>query len=614
MWGLRYKLSLGFGGLLIIILGIGIQGIIHLSKLGESIDVILRENYKSVIACQEMKEALERIDSGILFSLQGYTPKGHEQIRINEQAFEMALQVELNNITLPGEGERAALLEKNYHQYKRALKDIVGSSLSINHLRQTYFNELLPLFDRIKGTANEILQMNQQNMHDANDRARRSAATAKKEMVFLLLAGMIIAVGFIFFFGKWVLRPINRLIQSTDEIRKGNLDLVVQNTSRDEIGHLSQAFNDMATSLREFRRSDQAHLIRIQQATQQAFNSLPEAIAVIDLEGKVDVATETARNSFGLQPNISLSALPFGWMAELYQEAIKQGRTINMKNSQGIFQHFIGGEERYFHPEAVPILDRERQPTGVVMVLQDVTQLRQQNEIKRGMISTVSHQLKTPLTSIRMAIHLLLEEKVGHLTEKQVELLLAAREDSDRLHNILNNLLDISRIESGRSKMDFRAVSPYSLQLEALEPFWRAAHDQGVALKVEVPGDLPEVWVDPTRIYYVFGNLLSNALKYTPPGGTVTVSARAEKNEVLFSISDTGRGIPLQFLPRIFEQFFRVPDQEKDSGAGLGLAIVKEIIEAHSGTVGVESQEGKGSTFIFTLKTENHLLKQEDHS
>jgi two-component system, NtrC family, sensor histidine kinase KinB len=613
MLSLRQKISLGFGGLLIIILLIGIQSILQLSRLGDSIDVILRENYRSVIACQEMKEALERIDSGILFSLQGYAQKGHEQIRINEQAFEKALQVELNNITLPGEGEKAAGLQKNYSQYKSSLKDVVDSPLSINLRRQTYFNELLPLFDRIKSTANEILQMNQQNMHEANDRARRSAARAKREMVFLLLAGMIIAVGFLFFFGKWFLRPIDRLIRSTEEIRKGNLDLVVQSSSRDEIGLLSQAFNDMAFSLREFRRSDQAHIIRIQQATQQAFNSLPEAIAVIDLEGKVEVATETAKNSFGLQPNISLSALPFGWMAELYQEAIRQGRKVIPKNGQGVFQHFIQGEERYFHPEAIPILDRERQPTGVVMVLQDVTQLRQQDEIKKGMISTVSHQLKTPLTSIRMAIHLLLEEKVGQLREKQVELLLAAREDSDRLHNILNNLLDISRIESGKTEMEFQTVSPNSLQLEALEPFWRAAHDQGVSLKVEVPGDLPEVWADPTRIYYVFGNLLSNALKYTPAGGKVTVSARAEKNEVRFSISDTGKGIPNQYLPRIFEQFFRVPDQEKESGAGLGLAIVKEIIEAHGGTVSVESQEGKGSTFFFTLKTVDHLSNQEDH-
>jgi two-component system, NtrC family, sensor histidine kinase KinB len=602
MLGLRQKISLGFAGLLIIILFIGIQSIIQLSRLGDSIDVILRENYRSVIACQEMKEALERIDSGILFSLQGYTQKGHEQIRINEQAFEKALQAELNNITLPGESEKVALVQKYFNQYKLALKDAVDSPLSIMHHRQAYFNDLLPLFDSIKGIANEILQMNQQNMHEANDRARRNAAAAKKEMVILLLAGTLIAVGFIFFIGKWILRPINRLIDSANEIRKGNLNLVLPSGSRDEIGHLSEAFNEMAASIREFRRLNRSKLFRIQQATQQAFDSLPEAVAVIDPEGRVEVATETARIFFGLQPNTSIKELPLEWINGLVQEALKQGRITEPKGNQTVIQHFIQGEERYYRPEAIPILDQERQSTGVVLVLQDVTQIRHQDELKRGMISTVSHQLKTPLTSIRMAIHLLLEEKVGPLTEQQVDLLLAAREDSDRLHNILNNLLDISRIESGKTKMEFKALSPHSLQVEALEPFWRAAHDQGVSLSIEMPGDLPEVWADSTRIYYVIGNLLSNALRYTPPGGTITFSAQAEEKEVRFSIADTGKGIPSQYLPRIFEQFFRVPGQEKESGAGLGLAIVKEIIEAHGGTVGVESQEGRGSTFTFTLR------------
>jgi signal transduction histidine kinase len=259
----------------------------------------------------------------------------------------------------------------------------------------------------------------------------------------------------------------------------------------------------------------------------------------------------------------------------------------------------------------VPILDTEKQPTGVVMTLKDVTEQRQQDELKRGVISTVSHQLKTPLTSIRMAIHLLLEEKVGPLTEKQAELLVAAREDSDRLHGILNNLLDISRIESGRVKMEFRAVSPREMAMEALESFRTAAHDQGVTLDVELPEDLPEVWADTTRISHVFGNLLSNALKYTPPGGKVTLSARAEEHGVTFSIVDTGKGIPSHYLPRIFEQFFRVPDQGPQTGAGLGLAIVKEIVGAHGGTVSVDSIEGKGSTFSFALKRTDQISTEE---
>ena len=147
----------------------------------------------------------------------------------------------------------------------------------------------------------------------------------KGKCIFLLLVGTIIAVGFVFFIGRWILRPINRLIQSTDEIRKGNLDLVVQSSSRDEIGHLSEGFNAMATSLREFRRSDQAKLIRIQRATQQAFDSLPEAVAVIDQEGKVEVATETAKIFFGLQPNTSIKDLPLEWINGLVGEALKLG-------------------------------------------------------------------------------------------------------------------------------------------------------------------------------------------------------------------------------------------------------------------------------------------------
>jgi PAS domain S-box-containing protein len=473
---------------------------------------------------------------------------------------------------------------------------------------------MLPLFQQIKITADEILHMNQQNMSDANERARSSAAAAQKQMYFLLSIGAIVAVGFVFFTGQWILRPINYLAQSADEIRRGNLDLIVRSNSRDEIGHLSEAFNAMAASLRQFRRSNQAKLARMQRATQQAFGSLPEAVAVIDLEGKVEEATEAAENIFGLKANTSIHDLPSRPIVEAYEDALKGASAAKRESSGKIFQHFRGGEEGYFRPEAVPILGDDRQPTGVTLVIRDVTQLQQQDEIKRGVISTVSHQLKTPLTSIRMTIHLLLEEKIGPLTEKQAELLIASREDSDRLHSILNSLLDISRIESGKVRMECRALSPHSVVLDAVEPFHRAAQDQGVALAVDLPDDLPDVWADMTRIGHAFGNLLSNALKYTAAGGKVSVSAKADDEWVHFSISDTGRGIAAEYLRKVFEQFFRVPDQGAGTGAGLGLAIVKEIVEAHGGTVRVASDEGKGSTFTLSLRRADRVPKEESAS
>jgi NtrC-family two-component system sensor histidine kinase KinB len=612
--GLRQKLSLGFGGLLLIILIIGIQSISHLTQLGQSIDVILRENYRSVIACQEMKESLERMDSGTLFVLLGEKAKGTELIQKNEAAFEKALQAELNNITLHKEGEKAHHLQDLFKQYKVTLHEMQRIKTLANQQRHTYFNNLLPLFLQIKETAEEILQMNQKNMSDANNLARHSAASAKRQMYILLLAGMLVAVGFVLFTGRWILRPIRRLIRSAEEIKQGNLELVVQSDSHDEIGQLSEAFNEMALALRESRRSDQTRLTRIQRATEQTFNSLPDAVAIVDPGGKVDVATETARNVFELKPGKQIQGLPSRWMDEIFTEALRTGRTIQPSGEQRVTQHFVNGEEHYFRPEAIPILGRDMQPTGIVLVLQDVTHEREQEELKRGVISTVSHQLKSPLTSIRMAIYLLLEEKIGSLTPKQTELLVAAREDSDRLHSILNNLLDISRIESGKVDMNFRKVSPHSMVFEALEPFQMDFKDRGVALGTELSDDLPEVWVDTARMNHVFANLLSNALRYTPPGGKVTVLGKADEEWVQFSVSDSGKGIPSQYLARIFEQFFRVPDQGAETGAGLGLAIVKEIVEAHGGTIKVESHLGEGSTFTFTLKRADLASKEEIHS
>src|SRR4030042_5612217 len=195
MLGLGQKLSLGFGGLLLIILIIGIQSIIHLTQLGPAIDVILRENYRSVMSCQDMKEALERMDSGILFIFLGEKQKGTELIQKNEDLFEKALQAELNNITLPGEGEKATRLQELFKQYKMSLHQVQGMKGSIDQQREAYFSKQLPLFLQIKETADEILHVNQKNMSDANDRARHGAASARKQMYVLLFVGLIVAGG-----------------------------------------------------------------------------------------------------------------------------------------------------------------------------------------------------------------------------------------------------------------------------------------------------------------------------------------------------------------------------------------------------------------------------------
>jgi two-component system, NtrC family, sensor histidine kinase KinB len=601
VFSLRQKLFLGFGGLLLIIALTGIQSISKVTELGDAIDVILRENYQSVLACQNMKESLERMDSGALFILSGYEKEGREAIDGNLPEFEKALAIELNNITIPGEGEKTARLSELFVKYKTTIQVMEDRVTPHETRRDIYFNELFPLFRDIKGTADAILNMNQQNMYDANQLARHKATKAREQMYFLLILGAVLAVAYILLIGKWILRPIERLTQSAEEIKRGNLDLTVKTDTHDEIGRLSETFNAMAASLREVRRSDEAKLVRIQHSTQQAFDNLPDAVAILDLDGKVETATETAGNIFGLKRNIRIESVPFKWITDLYRNALKGDHSSSKEDATAVVQHFVDAEEHFFRPTTAPIFNNRKELIGIIVILKDVTDQLEQDELKKGVISTVSHQLKTPLTSIRMAIHLLLDEKVGPLTPKQQELLIAAQEDSERLQKILVNLLDISRIVSGKMAMEFHAVPPQQIISETAESFRAAALGHGVKIHTLLPGDLPEIRADRMRIGHVFANLLSNALRHTASGDTVIVTAQAGEEQVEFSVSDTGRGIPEQYLSRIFDPFFRVPGQEADTGTGLGLSIVKEIVEAHGGSVGVKSRVGEGTTISFTL-------------
>lgn len=602
MLGLRSKLSLGFGGLLLILMFIAVQGILRVNELGQSIDVILRENYRSVIASQEMKESLERVDSAILFVLLGYDSEGKAQIGEHLAKFDKSMHVEENNLTLPGEDEAFKNLASSFARYQEVLKQVGDSARPIEERRKEYFSGLLPIFQSIKKYADQILQMNQQNMTGANMAAREKAAQASQRMYLLLICGVSIAGTFVYYAGRWILKPITALTASANEIARGNLDLVVGNVSHDEMGQLARAFDAMAASLREYRRTNEAKMVSMQRAAQHALDNLSEPIVVVDLSGTVEVVTKSAQEAFGLTVGGRLQECKHPWMDVLVQQALRSGHREVFCQGDYLVQVFAGSKERFFRPEAIPVLDPLGQPAGITLLLHDATRVQQQDELKRGLVSTVSHQLKTPLTSIRMALYLMLDDKLGPLTPKQEELLVAAREDSDRLYAIVEDLLDIARIQSGRIQMDSRRVDAAVLALEAIEPYKTQAQDRGITLNASIPSGLPEVQADTTRMPHVFANLLSNAIKYTSPGGHITVTARADHDVVWYSVSDSGAGIPPEYLTRVFEQFFRAPEQGGHTGAGLGLAIAKEIVTAHGGEIRAESQFGKGSTFSFSLR------------
>ena len=602
MIGIRQKLVLGFGGLLLIVVAMGLLTIRQIDALGGAIDVILKQNYRSVIACQEMTESLERIDNGALIIFAGHNNEGIHTIREYELAFRTALRVELGNITLPGEHEKVRQIQILFKRYSVVMDRVTDSSVAVAERERFYFSTLQPLFREIKLLARQILEMNQQNMHDANDKARVMAASAHNIMLAAIVASTILALLFSYQSHRWILMPIKKLIASAEEIRTGNLDLVLDTASRDEIGQLSGSFNEMAATLRKMRNRDRETLIRTRRATQEVFKVLPSPIAVLDLDGCVEVATESAELFFRLKPGVNVRDLGFAWLTELLQRSVRKGTVVESEDGNSFVQHFAGNREFFFQPIAVPVPSgtENGDVIGTALIFRDVTQLHEQLELKRSVIATTSHQLRTPLTSLRMSIHLLLEERIGSLNEQQAELLLAAREESERLVHIVDDLLDISRIESGKAHLNILPVSPLLIG-EGVEPFLVAARDQGVSIVNTIEEGLSEVMADIESIRHVLANLLSNALRFTSPGGKITVSAAEEHECIRFSVTDTGSGIAPEHLEHLFEQFYRVPGQHEKSGIGLGLSIVKEIVEMHGGMAGVQSASGNGSVFYFTL-------------
>jgi NtrC-family two-component system sensor histidine kinase KinB len=598
--GIRTKMIIALGGLLLILAVVGVVSIHTLNESSQAIERILRENYDSVAVCGSMQVSIDKLNH-LAEILQWENPSG--SLHLKEAAikqFNKDLQFQQGNVTVKGEQELTDRLTEVWKSYRKGLEEYYQLA-DLAARRDYYRQSLLPRSQEIREVTQRIIDLNLNNMVAVDGQAQKRTAQTRRAMILLLVIGLGIGAGLIFLTGPAILRPLAGLTRSVREIQKGNLDLVVNVESRDEIGQLGEAFNQMAASLRELRRSDRAHLLRAQRSTQLALDSLNDAVAICSPSGTIELANEAAQRLFGLRPDSTVGEAGNDKITGIFQRVCQRERPFQPKGYDAAIQVFQGDEEHFFLPHAVPIFDAQRQLVGVTLMLTDVTRLRRIDEVKTGLIPTVSHELKTPLTSIRLAIHLVLSEKIGDLTAKQLEVMEAARQDSDRLYQVIEDLLDISRIESGQAGIQMQPVNVQEMVLRVTDKVRAAFRDHRVALNIEVAQDVPALLADPARISLVFDNLLSNAMKYTPAGGTVRVTAHSVNGKVRFAVEDSGVGIAPEYLPRVFEKFFRVPGQEQAS-SGLGLTIAKEIVEAHGGTIGVASKLGQGTTFTFDLK------------
>jgi NtrC-family two-component system sensor histidine kinase KinB len=329
-----------------------------------------------------------------------------------------------------------------------------------------------------------------------------------------------------------------------------------------------------------------------------ALDGLPEPIWVCGQDGEPQAATAAARELASLGAWTS----PDGALRRAALAVAERVRRTASAYVPAALEEAVraGAQERFWLPRGAPLLDESGGVAAVVVSFQDVTRLRRFEHIKGDLVATVAHELRTPLTSLRMALHLCLERSAGPLTGPQDDLLSGARLDAERIQALADDLLDLSRIQAGGLDLQRETVAAAAL-VDVAEQTQRAtAQMKAVRIAGEVLPDCPAVLADPDRAALVLSNLLNNAVRHTPAGGRIVVSAEADEGHVRFEVVDEGEGVPPEYQTRVFDRFFRVPGRDS-RGTGLGLAIAREIVQAHGGQIGVESVPGRGSRFWFTL-------------
>ena len=328
---------------------------------------------------------------------------------------------------------------------------------------------------------------------------------------------------------------------------------------------------------------------------------------VVDSQQHVELANPVARRIFGVVPIEAEDGTPLVWqppdpLRQPLADVLQNRREYLPEGFDKAIVLPMGEETHSFLPRILPIRDSDGATIGAAVLLEDITRFRLLDEVKSNLVATVSHELKTPLTSIRLVLHLLLEETVGPLTPKQLELLVDARDNAERLLVMINNLLDLARLEQGTESTPSAtgtAAGPAAVGGRVLSAAGRGSRHRacdGRGRRSAAGG----------RRCGPIPTCLAESARQRPgphaPRRTDYAFRRARPTaRVVFSVADTGCGIPAQYLPMVFERYFRVPGDTSEGGSGLGLAIVREIVTAHGGTVECESQPGETTVFRMSL-------------
>ncbi|WP_333625246.1 ATP-binding protein [Sphingobacterium siyangense] len=570
---LKAKLTFGVGFLFFMILLLAIVSGYYVYRLKKDTNNILVDNYNTLHYSRNMLLALEDLHTN------------GKSIAL----FEHNLSLQKRNVTEPGE---RAVTERVDHHFLSLVKQLKDSTIAAD-LHKDIF---------------QLMYLNMQAIENKNNIAN---ATAEKAILAISIVGatcFMIAFVLLVNLPLAIAGPIVQLTDSIKQIAAGNYRRRLHFKRKDEFGEVAQSFNTMAQKLEEYTESKLGKILQHKKRIEALIDNMHDAVIGIDEEKRVLFANEPACLLSGLKHAEfeGQKLVEIASSNDLIRKLLNRINALNQQSEHlGLVQIFAYGKDNYFELEVidinvVPTGEESSQFIGQFILLRNVTSFKERDVAKTNFIGTVSHELKTPIASIRMGIQLLENQRIGELNEEQKDLLEGIADDTERLLKITGELLDIAQVESGTIQMKLNPATVGPIIDYALLANRSMLEQKKIQLQVELEEELPMVFIDNEKTAWVLTNLLSNAIRYSDEGGAICLAVKRMGARVLLRVEDQGQGIPVQYLAKIFDRYFRVPGGTKE-GTGLGLSISKEFIESMGGEIDVQSVFGTGSAFFVYL-------------
>lgn len=606
---IRARIVWAFACLVILNLAGGFWSIYNFYTLGTTIDSVLLDNYRSVLAAENMVKWLERLDNALLGASEGEDLTRTGIFDENHDLFSYWYDQAVRSQSLQAREDLRDSLLNAYRMYS-LVADSMNARIkqgAFNEATQYYYSSVRPTSDRLRGLGFRLFEMNQGEMDNAMPRMRGISSQAAYGTMMVSIISLILSIVATAWLTRVLITPAENLTERVKQIGAGQLDLKIDVLSDDEIGQLSREFNKMTERLKRFEQMNIEQILAEKRKSEAIVESISDGLIVTDAGMNIlhmnhviaDLFDADEKRSIGLPVSSVIRDERMIALIRTPQDRRKEGMDARLNTLQ-----FSRGDRQYFYrPKITTLYDGEGKMYGVLTLLQDVTQFKELDRMKSDFIATLSHEFRTPLTSINMSVDILNQGILGTLNDRQRELIDSAREDCFRLTKLARDLLQLSKLESGKIELRDEELNILSVVEFSIRPLQLMFTEKTIQLVTDIAADLPMLVADEQQLSWVVTNLVTNALKHTAPGGTVTIRAREQRESLLVQVEDTGDGIPPDDLERIFDKFVQIKRSSDSTpgSVGLGLSIAKEIVEMYGGRIWAESEPGKGSTFSFLL-------------